>query len=129
MAFFEHLEGLVSSKLGILHTAIAMVKLEARLAGLSIFPLLLNVCFLFVVLITLWFTAMLLLGYFAIVAFGNNLLGVLLVFLFNLAVFFVLLNYLSFNLRKMSFEKTRKYFSTQAETQNESLEKTTDGSN
>lgn len=129
MAFFEHIEGLVSSKLGILHTALSMMKLEARLAGLSVFPLVLNVCFLLVVLVTIWLSAMLLLGYFTTVAFGNKLLGLLLVLFFNIVVFFLLLNYLTFNLKKMSFEKTRKYFSTHKEKQDASLEKATDSSN
>ena len=129
MAIFEHIEGLVASKWGILQSAIALIKLEARLAGLSVYPLLLNICLIFIVVTTLWLSAMLLLGCFFAATFDNYVISISLIIVLNLSLFFLLLRYLSFNLKKMSFEKTREYFGTHEEKPHEPLEKASDSPN
>lgn len=109
MKIIEEIEGLVSSKLAVMKTMMSIIKLETRLAGLSIFPLLLNVCMLLIVLMTLWASTMTLLGYFLIVTFDNPMLAIGSIVLLNLAIILGLSKYLAFNLKQMSFEKTREY--------------------
>ncbi|WP_019217440.1 hypothetical protein [Legionella tunisiensis] len=105
MNIIEHVEGLVSGKIRIIKLVTRIIKLEAKLAGLSIYPLLLNVCLLLITLTTLWLSAMLLLGYLFTQLFGNTFLGIFIVLLFNLGFSFLLANYLRSNLEKMSFKK------------------------
>ncbi len=123
---FEHLEGLVSGKLSIIKMVVDIAKLEARLAGLSIYPLLLTLCLLLIVLMSTWLAAMLLVGYGIKLALHNSIWAISSVLLINMSVLILLLNYLLFNLKKMSFEKTRAYFSEKESDHHEKLEKTSD---
>lgn len=125
----EQIEGLVSSKIATIKTIYSIFKLEAKLAGLSVYPLLLNLCMLFVVLITVWLSIMLLVGYYTILFFGTFILSVVFVLLLNLVLLIGLLKYLSFNLNKMSFEKTRAYFSSNESNKDDELKKTINSKN
>ncbi|MGQ3892116.1 hypothetical protein [Legionella sp. CNM-4043-24] len=108
MSVLDDLDGYVTGRLAVLKTIIALVRLESRLAGLSIFPLLLTICLLLVVMMSLWASSMLLLGY-SIMQFSHSLLlSVLCVTVFNLLTVLALAKYLLFNLQQMSFEKTRQ---------------------
>lgn len=127
MDIFESIKGLVSGKSSVIKTLLVMIKLEARLAGDSILPFLLNVCMIFGVLITLWLLTMLLLGYVLMLAFDNKLYPLLIIWVLNIAVFVGLLKYLQFNLGNMSFEKTRNYFSKKRKNY-ENIEKTINNS-
>lgn len=109
MRFFNEIAGLVSSQLSVIQTGLSMTRLEARLALLSIYPLIINVCMLFVILVSTWLTAMLMIGYGLMQLEHNLILTLLGIFMFNLLVLGVLLKYLLFNLKNMSFEKTRAY--------------------
>jgi len=109
MNVLEELDGIVAGKLAVLKTFIALIRLESKLAGLSVYPLLLNICLLLIVLMTVWATGTLLLGYSFFLICHNVLIAIGIVFLLNLAVVFGLFKYLSSNLRQMSFEKTRQY--------------------
>lgn len=120
---FEEIEGLVSSKISSLKTILSIFKMEASLAGLSVYPLLLNLCMLFVVLLTLWFSIMLLIGYFAVLFFGGMLWGMLTILVLNLGLFMGLVKYLTFNLKNMSFAKTRTYLSTKESSKDDKLKK------
>lgn len=122
MEALKQLEALVAAKISVIKTAWSLMRLEAKLAGLSVFPLLLNICMLFVVLITLWLTAMFLVGYLAFWASNRFLLSISLVLLLNIGFLLGLLKYLSFNLKCMSFPKTREYFSEKS-VEHEQLEK------
>lgn len=113
MQAFKALEGLASNKLEEMKSFISMIKLEAKLAGLSVFPLIVNVCMLFVILITIWLTAMCMLGFAVIWAYDSTIIGLASVLLFNTILLGLLFIYLNFNLKKMSFEKTRKYLGAQ----------------
>lgn len=121
---FEEIEGLVSSKISTLKIIFSIFRLEARLAGLSVYPLVLNMCMLFVVLITLWLSTMFLIGYFAVLFFGTLLLAVFLIIFLNLGFLFGLLKYLTFNLNNMSFEKTRACLSPKESSEDDKLKKT-----
>jgi predicted membrane protein len=110
MRALDELTGLVSSKFEVIKDLITMIKLETRLAGLSVFPLLVSLCVLFVVTITVWLSAMILLGYGISIAYNSILLAITAILIFNLICLLLLAKYLLYNLKKMSFEKTRKYF-------------------
>jgi len=111
MKTVKQLEGYIVGELATLKLIMSIMKLEARLAGLSIVPLLLNLCLLFIVLITLWLLGMVVLVYFLSLFFQSALPAIFLVLLLNGLFFIVLIAYLLFNVRKMSFEKTRKCIS------------------
>jgi len=128
MKILEEIEGLVSSKICVIKTIISIIKLETRLAGLSIYPLLLNICMLLVVLIAMWGSTMLLLGYLVIFVSDSNLLAIISILLLNSGLFLGLLKYLMFNLKKMSFEKTREYIAKR-ESQDDKQEKEIDYAN
>ncbi len=129
MKIFEQIEGLASDCLGIVKTVISIAKLETRLAGLSVYPLLLNIGMLLIVLMTIWMSAMLGLGYFFTLTFGSAVMALIFVLLINVGFFILLLSYLKFNLKNMSFEKTREYFSKKRENENDKLKKTSHCSN
>lgn len=125
----EQIEDLVSNKLATFKTIFSIFKLEARLAGLSVYPLVLNICMLLVILVTLWLVTMVLVGY-AVVFFLSTLLpAILFVLIINLFLCWALLRYLNFNLHQMSFEKTRAYLSPQESNDNDKLQKTINDGN
>lgn len=111
MRLLEDIEGLVTAKIAVLQTCVSLFKLEANLASLSIYPLLLNMCMILIVLTTTWGSATLLLGYAIFLVVDNLLLSMGIVLLLNLILMGGLLKYLSYNLKKMSFEKTREFIS------------------
>lgn len=111
MEALKQVEELVSTRIHLVKTIFSVMRLEAQLAGLSVFPLVLNICLLLIVLMTFWIGISLLLGYEFFVISNNFLLSLVLVVLFNLGVLLGLAKYLTFNLKNMSFEKTRSYFS------------------
>lgn len=117
MRFIDELEGWVSSETGVIKTFLSMIKLEAKLAGMSVFPLLMNLCMVFVSLTCVGGSAMGLLTYLLMQAFHSLLLALVLVFLINCVLLGFLCSYLRFNLKKMSFEKTRAYVSRPRESE------------
>lgn len=112
MRLLNELEGYVSSQFSAIKTALTMTKLEAKLAGLSLYPLLVNVCFLLVCLTSTWATLMVALGYALFYFFGSLTLAFSGVFLLNIITAMLLLKYMRFNLKQMSFQKTRAYLSS-----------------
>jgi len=120
----DELENFASSKWGVATSLFSLIKLEARLAGLSIVPLLLNLFMLFIVLITVWLAAMVLLGY-GVMQFSNNgFIAISSILLINIVVFALLIKFVLSNLKNMSFEKTRNYFSRNQEDDDNDDEKT-----
>lgn len=112
MSLFEEIEGLVSAQLDVVKTAVSILKLETRLAGLSVYPLLLNLCLLLIGLMSAWTTSMVALGYILTMMIPNILICILLVLLLHVGIVFGLIRYLSFNLKNMSFEKTRQFIAS-----------------
>lgn len=127
MSIFEHLEGFISGNVNLAKSCLSLIKLETRLAGLSIYPLILNVCMLLVVLSTLWLTATAFMIYGAALLMGNLALAFISVLLLNLVLLGILMKYLMFNLRKMSFEKTRELFSKKKRPDYDELENASTG--
>ena len=113
MSLFVDIESLVSAKLDVMKTAVSILKLETRLAGLSVYPLLLNLCLLLIGLMGVWTSTMIAIGYMLTLLIPNILGCIGIVVLLNTGVVFGLLRYLSFNLKNMSFEKTRQYLAHQ----------------
>ena len=109
MSLFAEIESLVSAQMDVVKTAVSILKLETRLAGLSVYPLLLTLCLLLIGLMGVWTCAMLALGYVLALVVPNTLLCILALLVLNTGIVFGLLRYLLFNLRNMSFEKTRQY--------------------
>jgi hypothetical protein len=109
MEALKQVEHLVSTKLSVIKAVLSLMQLEARLAGLSVFPLLLNLCMLLIVLMTFWLSICILIGYEFLLAFNSFPLALFLVFTLNLGVLWGLAKYLTFNIKNMSFEKTRSY--------------------
>lgn len=126
MKVLSHLEGFISENIKVAKTFISLVKLEARLAGLSIFPLLLNLCMLIVITFGVWLSAMLLLQYFLQLWLGNYITSISLVFLFNLIIFFTLIKNVSLYLKRMSFAKTRESLNHQVRANHESTKTVAD---
>lgn len=125
MNVLEHLEGLVSGKIETMKGIVSLFKLEARLASLSVFPLLLNLIGLFVILTTTWICTMVLIGTMLMLLFTSIIPAVALVLLLNLMIFIGLGYCIKTNLKNMSFVKTRDYFSPK-EPHNGQLTTTTD---
>ena len=109
MKLIHEMEAFVSSQLNVIKTGLSMTRLEAKLALLSIYPLIINVCMLFVVLLSTWFTTMGMLVYELMHLVNSLILALSGVLILNIIILAILLKYLSINLRNMSFEKTRAY--------------------
>ena len=109
MKLIHEMEAFVSSQLNVIKTGLSRTRLEAKLALLSIYPLIINVCMLFVVLLSTWFTTMGMLVYELMHLVNSLILALSGVLILNIIILAILLKYLSINLRNMSFEKTRAY--------------------
>lgn len=109
MRILTDIESLVSAQLEVMKTAYSLLKVETRLAGLSIFPLLINLLLLLVSLIGTWTVGMVAMGYLIYLFLPNILLCMVVVLVLNFVILLGLLQYLSFNLKNMSFEKTRQF--------------------
>ena len=125
MKLFEQIDGFASDCLSVIKTVVAIFKLEAKLARLSIFPLLLNLCSLLIIAITVWLSSMFILGYYSLLTFNSIIIAAAIILLINLLILILLIQYLKFNLRNLSFEKTRAYFSNNEGKPYEKLEEST----
>ncbi|VEG92069.1 hypothetical protein [Legionella spiritensis] len=117
MKIIEHIEGLVATRYSVIRDVLALIKLEAKLARLSVLPLLLTLCFLIVILIITWSLLMLLLGYVFMYFLNDTLLSIVGVLTVNILFFILSLSCLMSNLKKISFAKTREYFATKGQDQ------------
>lgn len=119
MKIFDELTGLVSSALGELKTAYTIMKLESRLAAQSIFPLMLGVCLALFLLFSLWVSTLILIGYGIFLLLNHIFYSLSIVFIMNLVFLLVAVKIIQFNLRCMSFEKTRHYLSNKQSINND----------
>ncbi|QMT59795.1 hypothetical protein [Legionella sp. PC997] len=122
MEFLKQLKELINAKISVYKTAYSLLSLEAQLARLSIVPLLLTIFMLFIVLITVWLSITILIGYSFFLIFNRPILAFFLIIFLNIGLILGLIRYLSFNIKNMSFEKTRAYF-FQNKSMQEELEK------
>lgn len=122
MSLFEDIEGFVSGQLSTIKSLIALIALETRLARLSILPLLLTLGVIVVILLTLWTTSMLLIASFIFNITQSISQSIAAILALNLILLFGLLKYLAFNLKNMSFVKTRSFFKQQENDEDERIE-------
>ncbi len=126
MEFIDQLDGLVSSRWQALKGILSIFKLEARLAKLSIVPLVINLLVLFILLGSTWLSALLLIGYGLAVYFNSFFVSAIGVFALNAGLLLLIVRFSLTNLRRMSFEKTRECLSTQPRSNQNELKKTVD---
>lgn len=94
-----------------LRLVVRLISLEAKLAGLTVFPLLMCFCFLCISCLTLWLSTMGLVGYVVHEITHQTWLAFLFLMLINGGLMLMCLSKLSQYKSDMSFEKTRAYFS------------------
>lgn len=106
----EQFEGIIVSKVNLLKDFYTLIKLEARLAGMNIIPLM--VCFALLFALTLGFglTFIALTGYLLFLLTGNILIVMGLLLVLMLGTMFVVARVALSCVRQMSFEKTRQCF-------------------
>ncbi|CDZ78317.1 hypothetical protein BN59_02627 [Legionella massiliensis] len=107
MKFLEHFEGIFSNKYALARDLFKLFKLEAKLAGLNLHPLLIDFSLLIAFAITLWFTVMLLAGDLVYIVTKNPLIAILVILFVNLIAFLILARDLKHRLQQMSFARTR----------------------
>lgn len=108
MEFLDHFEGFIASKTRIAKGLWALFKLEAKLAELAIYPLIVSIILLIVVALTTWLLIMMLVGYGIMLAVkGSILWGMGGVLMMNLLAVLCLLKQISTCLKHLSFAKTR----------------------
>lgn len=105
----EALEGFITSQVSVLKSLVTLAKLEASLARISIYPFMLTLCAIIAVTLTAWITTMAFLGYLIAWKFKSVLIGMCVIWCINLMMLCLLLKYAKFNLRNMSFIKTRTH--------------------
>lgn len=128
MRFLDELEGLVSSKVGAISSLLSMIKLEARLAGISIFPFIITIFMLFIVLLSTWLITMVAVGY-GVMLFYNTIIALLCVLIINVLILGILSKYAIYNLNNLSFQNTRRYFSKEQESTSNEHSQTTEIAN
>ncbi|PJD95434.1 MAG: hypothetical protein CK426_04265 [Legionella sp.] len=109
MNYLSQLEAFFSGQLKTFKMLATLIRLEAKLARMTLFPLLINVCMIFVILITSWASMMVLLGYAVFCITQMYWISIVSVCITNMLALLGLLKYLAFNLNAMSFAKTRHY--------------------
>lgn len=124
MKLLNELDAYISSQFNAVKALLTLFKLEAKLAGRSIVPLLINLCFLTIISISFWLSLMIFSGYLIFLYLANLWITLALICVFNLVLLVLLISYLSFNLKMMSFKRTRHYFHSQESTDHEKLENT-----
>jgi hypothetical protein len=129
MNIIEELIGLASEKIIVLKTVGSIIKLETRLAGLSLVPFLITVGLLIFVLFGIWMVTLCLMTYAFVLAFQNVLLAIVATLVVNTGFLIILLYYCLNNLRNMSFEKTRAYLKHREKGQDDKRKKAGDRQN
>ncbi|MDX1837512.1 hypothetical protein DIZ81_06210 [Legionella taurinensis] len=109
MKLLTELEGFITGKISLVKTLVSLIRLEARLAGQSVYPLLVNACLLLTLLITTWATVAVLIGYGLLLVSGSLIVTLLLILFIHLALLALSAGRLKTNLHRMSFARTRHY--------------------
>lgn len=129
MNIIEELEGLISSKTKSMQLLLSLLKLETSLARFSIIPLVFNIIVILVIVLTTWFATMMLWGYLFYMLSTSVLLAVVSIVLLNLILLYFLLRLMKYNLKNMSFEKTRAFLSSKGSYEENESKKITDRTN
>ncbi len=108
MKVFEEIAQLISTKLNIGLSFFRLVGLEARLAGLSLVPLLCSLVGLIVIGLSAWLTLVAILFFAINMLLNNIMLSLTCLFLLNLLTLAILAKAMLYNVNNMSFKNTRK---------------------
>jgi hypothetical protein len=111
MQALNELEGLLTHSWQVAKAFFSLVKLEARLAGLSVYPLLICLSLLLMSLMSLWLFSFVILGFIFMHLLHNPWLAMGCVFFLNALTLGFLIYYVILTLKNMSFEQTRAYLS------------------
>lgn len=109
MHLLHEIEGYFSHRLAALQSFYTLIKLESKLAVLSLLPALISVVCLVVVLPSLWLSISVLLAYGIFYYSGQLWIAIVSVSLLNLVLCMGLIKFLLYNFKNMSFERTREY--------------------
>lgn len=113
MKLIDHLEGFISTRINIAKELFTLIRLEAKLAGLNVVPLLVNIGILFIIGLTLWPILMVLVAYLIYLLSENVLIAILGILALNLMIVWYLVRDSKIRAEQMSFAKTRKCFMSQ----------------
>jgi len=126
MSILDQISGVITGKFEQAKIFMSLVSLETKLAGLSVYPLLITLCFLLVILMSTWLCVMALILTLLVYFSHDVIVSLVGVLALNIGLLFLLLKYLTYNLKKMSFEKTRACFYNQEGLEYDECEKTND---
>lgn len=120
--FITHLEGLIGSKVAMAKDGLALLKLEAKLAGLNIMPLLINLALFVALFFSTWLMFMILIGY-GITLLLDPIRAFFITFFLNICVLGFVLKKIFSCINQMSFQKTRALLSHKQHKDNHALAK------
>jgi hypothetical protein len=106
MKFINHLEGLLVSKYTIAKALLTLFKLEAKLAGLNIAPLLISIGAITALCFSGWLLLVMLIAY-PIMLLLNPFVALFIIFALNVLALGFAVKSLMLCVKQMSFEKTR----------------------
>ena len=129
MSVLKTLEELVISQFQIVKTIATLFKLEARLAKISIAPLIITTCLMLIILSCVWMIFMALVGVAVYTAIHNVLFALLIVLICNILALCLLCMMIRHNINSMGFEKTRAYFTQLKEPSQHDIQKGSSGGN
>jgi hypothetical protein len=107
MKFSEHLEGFISDRIVIAKGIFTLFKLEARLARLNIYPLILSLGVLALLIVSLWLTIITLVAYLMVLFTKQPLMAIAAVLVLNVGLLVYIIKNITLRLQQMSFKKTR----------------------
>lgn len=113
MNLFNSVGGLISSRLGFAKDIFTLFRLEAKLAGLNLYSVLISIISSLVLLLSIWITVVILIGYLVLFLGGNIIVALFTVLLLNCLLLALILRLLAIRLKQMSFEKTRACLNNQ----------------
>jgi hypothetical protein len=109
MNLIEHIGGLFSAKMSLIKEIFSLIILEAQLAKLNVFPLIVYLIITLPLLVTLWVSAMILLGYMFFTFINNQLvISLMVIFLLNATLLTFSIIKIKKTFQFLCFTKTRK---------------------
>ncbi len=114
----EELQRLILNKWGVFTSLCSLINLEAKLARLSLLPLMITLLILIGALVSLWLLLTTLLTYCFWLVFQSVGFALFLTIIIHILILVILIKFLIFNLANISFVKTRAYFTTRGEQKN-----------
>lgn len=127
--FIEHVEGIIVSKVSLLKDFYALIKLEARLAGMNVIPLMICCALMFALITGFGLTLISLTGYILFLLTDNLMIVMSLLLLIMIIGMFFVARVALGCIRQMSFERTRECFAASRSGEQHVKEKAASGIN